>query len=102
MPVQELHMFLKDPNEPRYPSSNQMIKRKNLAKIKEVYELPGGLANWVGSGNPIETLNKKGLSISLEFFHQLIKLDDLVLVDFVVIPEAAAAEAEEARDDDSV
>jgi thioredoxin len=56
-------------------------KLKNKG-FKEVYELPGGLANWVGSGNPIETLSKKGVSVSLESFHQIIKSGDLVLVDF--------------------
>ena len=56
-------------------------KLKNKG-FKEVYELPGGLANWVGSGNPIETISKKGMSISLESFQQIIKSGDLVLVDF--------------------
>jgi rhodanese-related sulfurtransferase len=50
--------------------------------FKAVYELPGGLANWVGSGYPIISTTKKGVSLSLAQYEALTGSADLVLVDF--------------------
>ncbi len=45
----------------------------------EVYELPGGIAHWIGAGKPIETKADKG--ISTEEFEKAVASKDLVLVD---------------------
>jgi len=75
----------------KYPSFTYSINNGRssvLAKLLlakgfgHVYELPGGLANWVGSGNPIESFNKKGLVVTSEQFKQLVQSKELVLVDF--------------------
>jgi rhodanese-related sulfurtransferase len=50
--------------------------------FKAVYELPGGLANWIGSGYPIVSTTKKGVSLSLAQYQALIGSADLVLIDF--------------------
>lgn len=50
--------------------------------FKDVQELPGGLANWIGSGYPIFSTNKKGVSLSKAQFTELTGSSQLVLVDF--------------------
>lgn len=76
---------------PNYPTfsysinngrSSALAKKLVKKKFLKVYELPGGLGNWVGAGNPIVSLSKKGLTITNEQFNQLTKSNDLVLIDF--------------------
>lgn len=50
--------------------------------FKEVYELPGGLSNWVGSGYPIFSANKKGVSLTKAQYAGLTGSAPLVLIDF--------------------
>jgi rhodanese-related sulfurtransferase len=50
--------------------------------FKQVYVLPGGLANWVGSGYPLETFGEKGLALTNEQFNQLTRSNDMVLIDY--------------------
>jgi rhodanese-related sulfurtransferase len=50
--------------------------------FKNVEELPGGLANWIGSGYPIISTTKKGVSLSKAQFNELVASSQLVLVDF--------------------
>jgi len=57
-----------------------LAKRLRTLGFNEVYELPGGIANWVGSGKPVEKLAKKELDLSA--FHDLIGKEKLVLIDF--------------------
>ena len=47
--------------------------------FNEVYELPGGIAHWIGAGKPIES--KAGQGISIEEFKLSVAAKDLVLVD---------------------
>jgi len=37
-----------------------LAKRLKALGFNEVYELPGGIANWVGTGKPVEKSAKKG------------------------------------------
>ncbi|QTE39780.1 thioredoxin domain-containing protein [Mucilaginibacter gossypii] len=50
--------------------------------FKDVEELPGGLANWIGSGYPIISTTKKSVSLSKAQFDELAASSSLVLVDF--------------------
>lgn len=50
--------------------------------FKDVEELPGGLANWIGSGYPITSTTKKGVSLSKVQFSELTASSQLVLIDF--------------------
>lgn len=50
--------------------------------FKEVNVLPGGIANWIGSGYPIISNTKKGVALSSVQFNTLTASSDLVLVDF--------------------
>jgi len=50
--------------------------------FKEVIVLPGGIANWIGSGYPIVNNAKKGISLSFAQFQTLTASSDFVLVDF--------------------
>lgn len=60
-----------------------VLSRELRAKgFKEVEELPGGLANWIGSGYPIISTTKKGVSLSKAQFDELAASSQLVLVDF--------------------
>lgn len=45
----------------------------------QVYELPGGIAHWIGSGKPVES--KAGNGISVEEFNKALASEKLVLVD---------------------
>ena len=59
------------------------LSRELRAKgFKDVEELPGGLANWIGSGHPIISTTKKGVSLSKAQFTELTGSSQLVLVDF--------------------
>jgi rhodanese-related sulfurtransferase len=49
------------------------------AGFNEVYALPGGLAHWIGDGNPIETYAGAGLTKA--DFDKLIPLQEVVLVE---------------------
>jgi rhodanese-related sulfurtransferase/thiol-disulfide isomerase/thioredoxin len=62
--------------------SSVLSKELREKGFKEVYELPGGLANWIGSGYPIISTTKKGVSLSKAQFTELTASSDLVLVDF--------------------
>ena len=57
-----------------------LAKRLNALGFNEVYELPGGIAKWVGSGKPVEKSAKKELNLTE--FHNLVGKEKLVLVDF--------------------
>jgi rhodanese-related sulfurtransferase len=60
-----------------------VLSRELRAKgFKDVEELPGGLANWIGSGYPIISTTKKGVSLSNAQFTELAASSPLVLVDF--------------------
>ncbi|NVM62637.1 thiol-disulfide isomerase/thioredoxin [Mucilaginibacter sp. SG538B] len=60
-----------------------VLSRELRAKgFKDVEELPGGLANWIGSGYPIISTTKKGVSLSKAQFDELAASSQLVLVDF--------------------
>lgn len=60
-----------------------VLSRELRAKgFKDVEELPGGLANWIGSGYPIISTTKKGVSLSKAQFTELAASSPLVLVDF--------------------
>ena len=60
-----------------------VLSRELRAKgFKDVEELPGGLANWIGSGYPIISTTKKGVSLSKAQFDELAASSPLVLVDF--------------------
>ncbi|WP_082035802.1 thioredoxin domain-containing protein [Pedobacter lusitanus] len=50
--------------------------------FKEVHVLPGGIANWIGSGYPIVSHTKKGVELSSAQFETLTESAELVLVDF--------------------
>ncbi|SDH35241.1 thioredoxin domain-containing protein [Mucilaginibacter sp. P25] len=60
-----------------------VLSRELRAKgFKDVEELPGGLANWIGSGYPIISTIKKGVSLSRSQFNELVASSPEVLVDF--------------------
>ncbi|MDR2680126.1 MAG: hypothetical protein LBC47_04875, partial [Tannerella sp.] len=52
------------------------------AGMKEVYALPGGLANWVGSGYPLETSIADDSALTGGQFRQIVESGKWVLVDF--------------------
>jgi rhodanese-related sulfurtransferase len=60
--------------------SGILAKQLRAQGFNEVYEIPGGIANWVGSGKPVETFVKKGLTLAA--FQNIIGKEKLVLVDF--------------------
>ena len=60
--------------------SGIVAKQLRAQGFIEVYELPGGIANWVGSGKPVETAAKKGLTLS--DFQSIVGKEKLLLVDF--------------------
>ena len=59
-----------------------LAKELSAKGFKEVIVLPGGIANWIGSGYPIVNNAKKGVSLSLDQFQTLTGSSDFVLVDF--------------------
>lgn len=50
--------------------------------FKQVYELPGGLTNWIGSGYPIISTTKKGVALSKAQYAELTGSAPLILIDF--------------------
>lgn len=62
--------------------SVSVAKELRTKGFKEVHVLPGGIANWIGSGYPIVSTTKKGLSLSSAQFKTLTGSAGLVLVDF--------------------
>jgi thioredoxin len=65
-------------------SGRSVVLANRLRELgfKEVYALPGGLANWVGSGYSLETFDKDNSGLTSKQFKQLINSDQWVLVDF--------------------
>ena len=57
-----------------------LAKRLKTLGFTEVYELPGGIANWVGSGKPVEKSAKQELDLTA--FNGLDNKEKLILVDF--------------------
>ena len=57
-----------------------LARRLRAQGFNEVYELPGGIANWVGSGKPGIKSAKKELDLA--GFHEIAAQEKLVLVDF--------------------
>jgi rhodanese-related sulfurtransferase len=60
--------------------SGILAKKLRGQGFNEVYEIPGGIANWVGSGKPVETSVKKGLTLAA--FQNIIGKEKLIIVDF--------------------
>lgn len=60
--------------------STILAKQLRALGFNEVYVLPGGIANWVGSGKPVVKSAKKELDLAA--FHELVGKEKLVLVDF--------------------
>ena len=60
--------------------SGILAKKLRAQGFTEVYEVPGGIANWVGSGKPTETSVTKGLTLAA--FQSTVGKEKLVLVDF--------------------
>jgi thioredoxin len=76
---------------PNYPTFTYSINSGRsvilAAKLREsgfseVYALPGGLANWVGSGYPLENFDKNEPGLTNKQFKQLVNSDKWVLVDY--------------------
>jgi thioredoxin len=59
--------------------SAALAKKLQAQHFAEVYDLPGGISRWIGEGRPVETTTNKGLT--LDEYNQLLKSDQLVLVD---------------------
>ena len=57
-----------------------LARRLRTLGFNEVYELPGGIANWVGSGKPVEKSAKKELDLTA--FQNIVSKEKLILVDF--------------------
>lgn len=57
-----------------------LARRLRTLGFNEVYELPGGIANWVGSGKPVEKSAKKELDLTA--FHGIVAKEKLILIDF--------------------
>jgi thiol-disulfide isomerase/thioredoxin len=62
--------------------SGQLAAQLRTNNFVEVYVIPGGIANWIGLGNPIVNNTKTGIAISPENYQELRNSDQLVLVDF--------------------
>jgi len=60
--------------------SGLLAKKLRTQGFDQVYEIPGGISNWIGSGKPIEASGNGGLS--LVEFNQLVGKEKLVLIDF--------------------
>lgn len=87
-PTHEKDIALLSKDKPTFVYSIANGRSVTLAKklreqgFKEVIVLPGGIANWIGSGYPIVNNAKKGVALSLAQFQTLIESSGLVLVDF--------------------
>lgn len=62
--------------------SGQLSAKLREKKFSEVYVIPGGIANWIGSGHPIVNNTKAGVALSAEQYRELSCSDELVLVEF--------------------
>jgi rhodanese-related sulfurtransferase len=62
--------------------SNVLTNKLRAKGFKTVYELPGGLANWVGSGNALVSTKSKNAKITSQQFNESIKGNELVLVNY--------------------
>ena len=62
--------------------SAQLAKKLKIYGFSTVYQLPGGLINWVGSGYPIISNNGKGVDIFSEQLKELVRQQPLVLVEY--------------------
>jgi len=77
-----------NPNTPTFTYSINSGRGFVLADVlrkagfTNVYPLPGGLANWVGAGFPLENSSGNNGALTSHQFKQLIESDNLVLVDF--------------------
>lgn len=60
--------------------SNTVTAKLLAAGFKEVYPLPGGLAHWIGAGNPIETAEGNA-GLTKADFDNLIPEQEVVLVE---------------------
>ncbi|HWZ02122.1 MAG TPA: thioredoxin domain-containing protein [Mucilaginibacter sp.] len=60
--------------------SGLLAKKLRTQGFSQVYELPGGISNWIGSGKPVETAGNGGLLWA--DFNTLIGKEKLVLIDF--------------------
>jgi rhodanese-related sulfurtransferase len=60
--------------------SGILAKKLRAQGFNEVYEIPGGIANWVGAGKPVETSVKKGLTLAA--FKSIVGKEKIILVDF--------------------
>lgn len=60
--------------------SNTVTAKLLAAGFKEVYPLPGGLAHWIGAGNPIETADRAS-GLTQADFDKLILAQEVVLVE---------------------
>jgi len=59
--------------------SGVLAKKLRAQQFNEVYELPGGISKWVGSGNPV--VSKVGNGLTYKEYKKLITSNTLVLVD---------------------
>ena len=58
--------------------SGKVVNKLREHGFVEVYELPGGLAAWIGSGKPVESILDKG--ISMAYYKTLLASSNVVLV----------------------
>jgi len=61
--------------------STTVSTKLTQAGFSEVYPLPGGLAHWIGAGNPIETAQANSAGLSRADFDKLIPVQEVVLVE---------------------
>jgi thioredoxin len=59
---------------------SQLAKKLKEQNFKEVYELPGGISKWIGTGRSVETTTGEGLTLA-EYKKLLASPGKLVLVD---------------------
>ncbi|MDJ1482726.1 thioredoxin domain-containing protein [Cytophagaceae bacterium YF14B1] len=59
--------------------SGQVAKQLRNQGFSSVYELPGGIAHWLGAGKPVET--KAGKGLAQQEYNQLVASNELVLVE---------------------
>lgn len=59
--------------------SRKVAEKLRSQNFNEVYELPGGIARWIGAGKPVESTLGSGISSSE--FQKLIASKDVVLVE---------------------
>ena len=62
--------------------SSILAKQLRQKGFTQVYEIPGGLSNWIGSGNPIVSVDKKRVPLTKTQYVGLTNSSPLVIVDF--------------------